>query len=427
MWLYDRFMNDESDGRARVVEANRAQLRLVPMDLESLLAEDHQARAVWAFVERLDLGEFYERIGSREGGVGRPAIDPQILLALWIYATLDGVGSARRIERLSREHLAYQWICGGVNVNHHSLSDFRGEAVDLLNGLLTQSVTLLMSQGLVEMRRVAQDGMRVRASAGSSSFRSRRGLEKLQKIAREQVEILAREIEADPGAGSQREEAARKRAREDRVRRIERALEEMAEAEKRKRSNNGQKKTEARTSTTDPGARVMKMGDGGFRPAYNVHFVTDTATKVVVAVAVDNLGTDKHAMAPLAEQLEERLGVRPAEWLADGGCASLPNVEAMAGRQCAVIAPLRQRRGSTRPPTDPVPTDSEAIREWRKRMSTDEGKKIYQERGSTAELVNARCRAQGLGQFLVRGLRKVLAVAVLHAITNNMRCGWALA
>jgi transposase len=420
-------MSEERHGKARVVEANRAQFRLVPMDLESLLPEDHQARAVWAFVEHLDLGEFYERIRSREGQAGRPATDPQVLLSLWIFATLDGVGSARRIERLSREHLAYQWICGGVNVNHHSLSDFRGEAVDLLNGLLTQSVTILMSQGLVEMRRVAQDGMRVRASAGSSSFRTRPTLHKLQKIARAQVETLAKEIEADPGAGSKREEAARKKASDDRARRIERALEEMSEAEKRKRSNNGKKKTEARTSTTDPSARVMKMADGGFRPAYNVHFVSDTVAKVVVAVAVDNLGTDKHAMVPMAEQLEQRLDGHPAEWLADGGCASLPNVEAMADRKCEVFAPLRQRRGSNRPPTEIVPTDSEGVKAWRMRMSTDEGKKIYKERGSTAELVNAQCRAQGLGQFLVRGLRKVLAVALLHAITHNMRRGWALA
>lgn len=427
MCPYHRIVSEERSGKARVVEVNRAQLRLVPMDLESLLPENHDARAVWAFVEGLDLGEFYDRILAREGSAGRPATDPQILLALWIFATLDGVGSARRIERLTREHLAYQWICGGVTINHHSLSDFRGEAVDLLNGLLTQSVTILMSQGLVEMRRVAQDGMRVRASAGSSSYRSRSTLQKLQKIAREQVETLAQEIEADPAAGNKREEASRKRAREDRARRIERALEEMGEAEKRKRSNNGKKKTEARTSTTDPSARVMKMADGGFRPAYNVHFVTDTATKVVVAVDVDNVGTDKHAMVALAQQLEKRLGAQPAEWLADGGCVSLPNVDAMAERKCDVVAPLRQRRGSDRPPTEIVPTDSEAVKAWRRRMSTEAAKLTYKERGSTAELVNATCRAQGLGQFLVRGLQKTLAVALLHAIVNNMRRGWALA
>lgn len=419
-------MNEKQGPKARVVEANRAQMRLVPMDLESLLPADHQARAVWSFVDRLDLGEFYERIRSREGKAGRPATDPQIFLALWIYATVDGVGSAREIERLCRYHLAYQWICGGVSVNHHSLSDFRNEATDLLNGLLTQSVTILVSEGLVELRRVAQDGMKVRASAGASSYRTRAGLNKLQKIARQQVETLAKEIEDDPGAATKREDAAQKKAAENRARRIDRALEEMAEAERRKRSNNGKKKKEARTSTTDPSARVMKMPDGGFRPAYNVHLVSDTATKVIIAVDVDNLGTDTHAMVPLAEQIEERYNTRPQEWLADGGCNSLNNVDRMDERGCKIFAPLRQRR-SGRNPEQIRPTDSEAVKQWRQRMTTDEAKQIYKERGATAELVNAQCRAQGLWQFLVRGLKKAEAVVLIHAIAHNMRRTWTFA
>ena len=419
-------MSEKQGSKARVVEVNRAQMRLVPMDLESLLPAEHQARAVWTFVDRLDLGEFYERIRSREGKAGRPATDPQIFLALWIYGTLDGVGSAREIERLCQYHLAYQWICGGVHVNHHSLSDFRNEAADLLNGLLTQSVTILVAEGLVELRRVAQDGMKVRASAGASSFRTRAGLNKLQKIAREQVETLAKEIEDDPGAAAKREGAAKKKAADDRAKRIDRALAEMAEAERRKRSNNGKKKKEARTSTTDPSARVMKMPDGGFRPAYNVHLVSETVSKVIIAVNVDNAGTDTHAMVPLADQIEDRYQVRPAEWLADGGCNSLGNVDKMAERGCKIFAPLRQRR-SGRSPEQIRPTDSEAVKNWRQRMVTDEAKQIYKERGATAELVNAQCRAQGLLQFLVRGVEKVRPVALLHAIVNNMRRGWALA
>jgi transposase len=419
-------MSEKREPEARVVEENRAQMRLVPMDLESLLPPDHQARAVWTFVECLDLSEFYARIRSREGKAGRPATDPKIFLALWIYATLDGVGSARQIEHLSEYHLAYQWICGGVNVNHHSLSDFRNQATDLLNGLLTQSVTILVSQGLVELRRVAQDGMKVRAWAGAASFRTHGGLKKLQKIAREQVERLTKEIDDDPGAAAKREDAAKKRAADDRAKRIERAVAEMAEAEQRKRSNNGKKKKEARTSTTDPSARVMKMADGGFRPSYNVHFVSDTVSKVILAADVDNIGTDTHAMVPLAEQIEERYKARPEEWLADGGCTSLNNIEQMDKRGCKVIAPLRQRR-SGRNSEEIRPTDNEAVKRWRWRMITAEAKEIYKQRGATAELVNAQCRAQGLLQFLVRGTRKVLATALIHAITHNMRRGWACA
>lgn len=421
-------MEEKQDlGAARTVEANRAQMRLVPLDLEGMLAEDHPARAVWAFVERLDLSEFYARIKSREGGAGRPATDPRISLALWIVATLDGVGSAREIERLCQVHLAYQWICGGVPVNYHSLSDFRSLSGDLLNGLLTQSVTSLLWQGLVELRRVAQDGMKVRASAGASSFRTRGRLNELRMLAREQVETLSREIENNPGAASERAQSARKRAAASRAERIERALEEMTEAESRKKSNNGKKKTEARTSTTDPEARVMKMADGGFRPAYNIHLTTETESKLIVAVEVNNEGTDLQTMVPLAEQLEDRHQARPEEWLADGGCASLGNIDAMSKRGCKVFAPLRQRQRADRKPGDVRPTDSKAVREWRERMETEQAKTIYKQRGATAELVNAQFRNNGLLRLLVRGVEKVLAIAALHALTHNMRRGWALA
>jgi transposase len=409
---------------ARTIEANRAQMRLVPMDLEGLLPENHQARAVWTFVERLDLSEFYAAIRSREGSAGRPAIDPRIYLALWIEGTLDGVGSAREIARLCQYHLAYQWICGGVGVNHHSLSDFRNLSTDLLNGLLRQSVTILMSTGLVEIRQVSQDGMKVRASAGAASFRTRG---KLEKLAQEQVERLAREIEDETGVATKREQGARTHADQDRSKRIEQALEEMDEAEKRKKSNNGKKKSEARTSTTDPSARVMKMADGGFRPAFNVHLATDMGAMVVLAAEVNNEGTDLHAMLPLAEKIEKQHGALPQEWVADGGCTSIGNIEKMSKRGCKVIAPVRQRANPDRKPTDPRPSDSTAILEWRARMGTDEAKATYKRRGATAECVNAQFRNQGLLRFFVRGAEKALAVVLVHAITNNMRRGWALA
>lgn len=374
-------------------------------------------------MERLDLSEFYAAIRSREGRAGRPAVDPRIYLALWIYATLDGVGSAREIERLTRDHLAYQWICGGVPVNYHSLSDFRRAAVDRLNQLLTQSVAILMASGLVEIRRVSHDGMKVRAWAGASSFRTRGSLEKL---AQKQVNRLEREIDEESAPASRREQSARKRAEKERQERIERALEEMKEAEKRKRSNNGKKKTEARTSTTDPACRVMKMADGGFRPAYNIQLATDTDATVILAVEVSNEGTDLQGMLPLARQVESRYQRNPGEWLADGGCTSLHNVDEMDGRGCKVIAPLRQRTNPERKPADIRPTDSEAVRQWRARMETEEAKALYKRRGATAEWVNAQMRGQGLLQLLVRGTNNVLSVILLHALTVNMRRTWAL-
>jgi hypothetical protein len=311
-----------------------------------------------------------------------------------------------------------------VPVNHHSLSDFRNLSTDLLKGLLTQSVKMLMRSGLVEIKQVSQDGMKVRASAGAASFRTRG---KLEQLAHQQVETLAGEIEDESGRWNKREQSARTQAEQDRSERIKRALEEMDDAEKRKTSKNGKKKTEARTSMTDPEARVMKMADGGFRPAFNVHVATDMATMVVLAVEVNNEGTDLHAMLPLAEKIEAEHGVRPEEWVAEGGCTSNENIEKMSERGCKVIAPVRQRTNPERKPSDPRPGDSEAILEWRARMETEQAKATYKRRGAISECVNAHFRNQSLLWFLVRGTRKALAVALVHAITNNMRRGWALA
>ena len=409
-----------------MVEANRQQTRLVPMDLEGLLPQDHQARAVWAFVARLDLSEFHERIQSREGRAGRPAIDPQILLGLWILATLDGVGAAREIERLCQYHLGYQWMCGGVQVNHHTLSDFRNLSTDLLNGLLTQTVAALMSDGLVELTRVAQDGMKVRASAGASSFRRRARLKEFQKMAREQIEILTKEIEDNTGAASKREQSARKRAAESREQRVEQALEELAKAESRKRSKDPKRNAkEKRSSVTDPEARVMKMADGGFRPAYNVHLTTTTGSNVIVAVEVNNEGTDQTTMVQLAEQIEQRYESEPQQWLADAGCTSLKNIEKMDARGCVVYAPVRTSKKAKKTPAKPH-KDSQAVQQWRERMESEEAKSIYKLRGQTAECVNAHLRNRGLVGLLVRGAKKALAVVLVHAITHNMRRAWAL-
>ena len=261
----------------RVLTAQRNQIALRPVDLEATVGPDHPVRNVWAFVERLDLSALYAEIGSVEGAAGRPAIDPKILMALWLYATLDGVGSAREIEGLTEVHDAYRWICGGVNVNHHTLSDFRCRPVDLLDQLLTDSVAVLMHKGLAKLERVAQDGMRVRASAGAGSFRRRLRLKFWQEQARAQVQALKGEIDADPNGANRRRRAAQKRAAEERQKRVEQALEQLAQVEKQKNKKAGAKKeneteeqykkrTEPRASSTDPEARVMKMADGGFRP-----------------------------------------------------------------------------------------------------------------------------------------------------------------
>ena len=272
----------EIQGVARVLMPNRAQIELRASDLESLLPEGHRARMVWAYVEQADLSRMYAGIRAVEGGSGRTPIAPEILFALWLYATLDGVGSARAIARLTQEHDAYRWICGGVQVNHHTLSDFRIDQGEALDGLLTDSVAALLSVGAVKLKRVAQDGMRVRASAGAASFRRKPSLEKCLEEARCQVATLKQQVDDDPGALTRRQQAGRERVGRERQERIERALERLPELARIKEKQ-GKKPEDARASTTDAEATVMKMGDGGFRSAYNAQYATDSASQVISA------------------------------------------------------------------------------------------------------------------------------------------------
>ena len=421
-----------SPGEApRVLTAQRNQIALRPVDLEATVGPDHPVRNVWAFVERLDLSGLYAEIGSVEGAAGRPAIDPKILMALWLYATLDGVGSAREIERLTEVHDAYRWICGGVNVNHHTLSDFRCRPVDLLDQLLTDSVAVLMHRGLAKLERVAQDGMRVRASAGAGSFRRRLRLKFWQEQARAQVQALKGEIDADPNCANRRRRAAQKRAAEERQKRVEQALEQLTQVEKQKNKKAGAKKeneteeqykkrTEPRASSTDAEARVMKMADGGFRPAYNVQFSTTTDSQIIVGVEVNNCGSDAGQLSPMLEQVEKRYQQCPAEWLADGGFASDADIEDAHRGGTTVYAPVRHPRNSSRDPYVALPDDSEALAQWRQRMGSEAAKEIYKQRAATAECVNAIARGRGLSQFLVRGLQKVKAVALWYALAHNL-------
>lgn len=404
-------------GKPRLVVPNRAQMELRPIDLESLLPADHPARAVWEFVESLDLSPLYAKVQAVEGGAGRPAIDPRIYLALWLYATIEGVGSARALERLTRQHDAYRWILGGVSVNHHSLSDFRVQHGEYLDEVLTRSVAVLMEQGLVELNRVSQDGTRVRASAGAASFRRRPSLEQCLQEAEEQIERLRQELEADPEATSRRQAAARQRAAEDRRRRVKAALAQMPQAEAKKTAG---EKDKARVSTTDAEARVMKMGDGGFRPAYNAQFAVDTETQIVVGVEVSNSGSDQGQLVPMLEQLDERYGRIPLETLVDGGFAGLNDIEKASERGTEIYAPVAKPKDPTRNPHVPLASDSPVIAQWRQRMGTSEAKEIYKQRAASVECVNAQARNRGLQRLLVRGMEKARAILLWFAIAHNV-------
>jgi transposase len=404
-------------GKPRLVLPNRAQVELRPVDLESLLPSDHAARAVWEFVESLDLSPLYAKVQAVEGVAGRPAIDPRIYMALWLYATIEGVGSARALERLTQQHDAYRWILGGVSVNYHSLSDFRVQHAEYLDGVLTHSVAVLMDQGLVTLKRVSQDGIRVRASAGAASFRREETLNRCREEAEEQVRLLRQELEHHPEATSRRQTAARQRAVEDRRHRVEAALKQMPDVAAKKSAGD---KDKARVSTTDAESRVMKMGDGGFRPAYNGQFAVDTQTQIVVGVGLSNSGSDQGKLPPMIDQLQERYGLTPSEILVDGGFAGLKDIEKASESGAVIYAPVAKPKDKTRDPYVPLATDSSAIAQWRQRMGTPEAREIYKQRASTVECVNALARNRGLQRLLVRGQHKARAVFLWFAIAHNM-------
>lgn len=405
----------------RLRTTQRDQVSLEVVDLDSLIPEDHPARTLWAAIEQLDLSSFYEPIAAREGLPGRPATDPKMLVCLWLYATADGVASAREVDELCRRHAAYKWICGGVSVNHNLLAEFRVGHEKALDELLSEVLGKLMAAGLVTLRRVAHDGLRVRASAGAASFRRKPRLKDFVKAARKHVAEIKAEVSA-PGHRDRRE-AAELRGAEDRRRRVEAALAKMSEAEATKRRRNDAKgRAKApRVSTTDPEARVMKMADGGFRPAYNFQISADVDGRAIVGVGVTSSGSDKSLATPALQEIERRTGDLPEELLIDGGFVSMEAIDDAEARGVTVYAPPPKARNPEVDPYARKTTDTDRIAQWRARMATDEAKEIYKLRAATIETTNADLRCyRGLDRLLVRGISKVTSVLLWAALAHNL-------
>jgi transposase len=413
---------DESKGIPRYQRGIRDQVEIQMRSLNEMLPGDHAARTVWEFVQKLDLSEYYAQIRAVEGHVGRPPVDPAILLSLWLLATIDGVGGARELERLCESHIAYEWLCGGVGVNYHLLADFRSLRSEQLEALMVQILGGLMEQGLISLSRVAQDGMRVRANAGGSSFRREGKLEEHLQEAQAQVDALKNQPDEDAGASDRRAKAARERAARERAERIQDALEQVAklkEKMERRKKGDGEK---ARCSTTDPDARRMKMADGGTRPAYNVQLATTDETRIIVGWGVTNIGSDGGLMSPMMDQIQTHFGKRPDECVTDGGYSCKRDIEELHSKGTTVYTPVKEEEAKRKKGEDPFAPrkgDSPAMAEWRQRMGTPEAQEIYKRRPSIAEFPNAVFRNRGLRQFLVRGLEKVKSTTIWHVFAFN--------
>jgi transposase len=423
----------------RIRQAERGQPGFELVDLESLVVEDHPVRAVWSFVEGLDLGWFYDRIKARGETPGRPATDPRILLALWLYATVDGVGSARALDRLCVHHTIYRWICGGVSVNHTMLSTFRIDSGDFLDRLLTQSLAALMAEGLITLDEVITDGTKVRAAASRSSMRRVERLTELEAQARERVAILRRELDADPAGSERRLLSRRLTAAQDRAQRVAAALakrpaaaqegkERQAEGDEPPPGTDRKGKKQERVSTTDPDAHLMRMADGAVRPAYNVQVTS--ACGFVVAIEPTERRNDRGLAPTMVAQVERRCGQPPSRLLADLGAMTAADIVGFAGTHPAmeVFSPMPAQKTTSKPESKARyernrATEPQCLKDWRARMDSENGQAIYKRRSNT-EHVHARMKNRGFGRMVVRGLRKVHIVCLLHTIAHNLI--WAI-
>jgi transposase len=411
-------------GQPRLEKPNRQQIEMRYAALDDLLPADHRARIVWDMAQMYDLTPFYARIGSLEGGAGRPAIDPRVLVAVWLFATLEGVTSARELDRLCQEHLAYQWLLGGITVNYHTLADFRVDYEEALEHVLTHSVAALMSEGVITIEKTAQDGMRIRASAGASSFRRKPTLDECLRKAQAAIDQQKAQAEAEVGEErTARQKAAQERSMREKLERVKKALEEVDKvaAKRAKRRDKKVKENPARASSTDPEARVMKMPDGGFRPAYNGQLTVDMESGLIVGVDLSN-EADVNLLNPMLDQIEERFQVLPEEHYVDGGFRNNTSFEKVATKGVDIYCPIPQIYSikSYKQPEEILPSDGPGVRAWKQRMSTPDAIEKYKKRAATVEWANALARMRGLYRLLVRGVRKAKAVLIWYALAHNL-------
>jgi transposase len=415
--------------RLRPIDRNRCS----PSSLEELLPPDDLARLVWLYVQELDLTAFYATIRAVAGQPGRNTTDPALFVALWLYATLDGVTKARRLAKFCKHYLPYQWLCGGVSLNYHSLADFRVAHSERLEALFTDTIACFQQEGLIALERTAQDGLKVRAAAGECSFRREDSLRAALQKAQDYLRQLQ---ERGDDSSNRRQQAARQRAGRERVARLQEALANVEELQQQRQQRARQDEKDQhqdkppRASWTDPEARKMRMADGGYRPAYNVQLNTEVGAGLIVGVAVSTAGNDSNEMLPMLEHMAEHYEQVPGEHLVDGGFVNKEHIEQAAqDHGTTIYAPLKEEKKQLAAGKDPYQAkrgDTPAVASWRQRMATTEAKEIYKQRASTAEWANAPARNRGLQQVTVRGKRKVLAVLLWFALAHNLMRALAL-
>jgi transposase len=396
--------------------------RVSSASLDEQLPQDHPVRALWDFTCRLDLSGFIRPAKAVVGGPGAAVITPQLLFALWLWAIIDGTGSARRLAHLCTRDLPYQWLTGGDPVNYHTLSDFYSANGQALRGLFVEHIAALRLEGLIQLRRLALDGRKVIANASKDSFRREPTLQQHLREAQQHLDEAL--TQQDDPALPARQRQARRRGAQDRKGRLERAVQQVRHRQQQ-RAATGRAKAqpeEARAAETDPDAAKMKMPDGGYRLAYNVETVSECDKGLIVTVAVTSQGSDNGQLEPMVSQVEAQQA-KPEQVLADSGFSDEDDVEALEGRKVEVLMPPKNEKKEKEQGQDPYARkrrDSDAVAGWRERMGTAEAQQAYKRRAPVAEGVHAQQANKGWRRFRLRGLAKVTTEAYWQALGHNL-------
>jgi transposase len=409
-----------STAAVRYRAIDRSQASTVSLDEQ--LPDDHEVRALWHFVRQLDLTAFRHPAKAVEGHPGAPLIPTELLFALWLFATIEGVASARLLSDKCTRDLPYQWLCGGHAVNYHTLAAFYAEHGAALHALFVEHIAALRHQGLITLTQVTLDGRKVTANASKDCYRREGTLQRHLDEAAAHLRQL--QTQRDP-ALSAGQAAARLRGARERQARLQQALAIVGRRQEHRRQANRQASPpdEARANETDPEVAKMKMPDGGYRQAYNVETMTDTGSGLVVTVAVTNQGSDNGQLGVLLGQLEQEQQRLPGVVLADSGFADQPDVERWEQQQVQVLMPPKnekQERQAGRDPYARKRRDSDAVARWRARMGEAAARQQYRRRAPVAEGVHAQQANRGWRRFRLRGLAKALVETLWQSLGHNV-------
>jgi transposase len=328
--------------KLRLKRVDRQQMVWRAIDVERLIDTDHPARAIWALLGTLNLEHFCTGIKAVEGRPGRDRSDPRVVIALWLYALSRGVREARALDEWAQYEPGCQWLLGLGRINYHTLSDFVTAQAAALDQLFVDLLHVLMSEGLADLERVAHDGTKIHAQASRSSFKGKERLAECRKLAEEQLAALDEELRQEASVARRQ---AQQRAARERRERLRAAAEELQRQQAEKAAA---EQAQVRVSITDPEARKMRQGEGGFAPRYNAQISTDGRQGVIVGYDLIPSGEDGQELAAARQRIEQNTGQAPKQLLVDGSYTTRQNILDTAEGPSELIGSLGEDRSQAK-------------------------------------------------------------------------------